>query len=58
MIGDFNPDSLDFANIEAGDVLDQFNFDAFIEDGNGNLDNFSFDMGGFDNGMEASMGEA
>lgn len=44
---------LDFASMEAGDVLDQFNFDAFIDPGNDNLDSFNFDMGGFDGGMEA-----
>lgn len=47
---------LDFAGMEAGDVLDQFNFDAFIDPSADNLDSFNFDMGGFNDGIEMAEG--
>lgn len=46
--GGFQDMSMDFGPLDGGDVLDNFDFDSFLnngEDGGMNFDNFAFDGG-------------
>lgn len=51
---------MNFGNMDSGDVLEQFDFDAFLQDGDENafnLDNNPLSYGNFDS-LEAGTGDA
>lgn len=58
--GGFQDMNLDFGTLEGGDVLDNFDFDSFLnsgaDDGGMGFDNFAFD-GGLEAGADPGMGQ-